>query len=114
MKKLLLFFITFLKLCHTFRKEGEGPDIVSSDNFDRVVKTNKFALVLYYAPWKETCEPLLKLMDQLAEQYKRRSDIVIAKADVYNDGKLASRFQIEDYCELRYFIRGSDVAERCV
>ena len=39
------------------------------------------------------------------------NDVFIGKADVYNDLKLATRFMVEDYCVLKYFVKGSNVAE---
>eukprot|EP00795_Rhopilema_esculentum_P016709 gene16709-8159_t len=50
-------------------------------------------------------------MERVAEHFEENKDIVIAKGNIYNDGKLASKFGIEDYCKIKYFVKGSKVAE---
>ena len=42
---------------------------------------------------------------------KFMNNLFIGKADVYHDLKLATKFMVEDYCVLKYFVKGSHVAE---
>ena len=86
--------------------------IVTSQNVDEVLMKDKFSLVLFYAPWQKDCKPVIEVMENLRTKFQSKSDVFIGKADIYNDLKLATKFMIEDYCVLKYFIKGSQVAER--
>lgn len=84
---------------------------VSSSNFDQKIPLEKFALVLFFAPWQESCEKSHDVLDKIAEYYKDNQEIALAKGNIYNDGRLASRFDVEDYCKIKFFVKGSRVAE---
>ncbi len=102
-------------LCFSFKKvDDQKAVIVSTSNFDEYVTTEKFALVLFFAPWQKSCDKSQEAIDKIAEFFHEDKSIVVAKANIYIDGKLASRFDIEDYCKIKYFVRGSKVAERFV
>jgi len=85
--------------------------IVTSQNVDEVLLKDKFSLVLFYAPWQKDCKPVIEMIDNLRTKFQSRADIFIGKADIYNDLKLATKFMIEDYFVLKYFVKGSQVAE---
>ena len=101
-----------LNFCLSFEKAGDiRAAVVSSENFERTVSVNKFGLVLFFAPWQDSCADSHQVMEKLAEYFQDR-DVVIAKANIYNDMKLASKYDVEDYCKIKYFVKGSRVAER--
>ena len=106
------FFLLLLQDCSSFRKSDDSEVLtVTSLNFDQKIPIDKLAVVLFFAPWQDSCESSHDLLDKIAEYFKENEDIVIAKGNIYNDGKLASRFDVEDYCKIKYFVKGSRVAE---
>ena len=107
-----LFFVLLRQDCSSFRKSDDSEVLtVTSSNFDQKIPSDKLALVLFFAPWQESCDSSHDLLDKIAEHFKDNEEIVIAKGNIYNDGKLASRFDVEDYCKIKYFVKGSRVAE---
>ena len=109
MKIFILLFIQIFFLFSTCWSEE-----LTSDNVDNLLKKDKFSVVLFYSPWQHECQEKIKIIDRVKVYFKDQNDIFVEKSDIYNDLKLASRFQIEDYCVLKYFVKGSDVPERFV
>ena len=102
-----------LNFCWSFEKARDTRAlVVSSENFEQNVSMDKFGLVLFFAPWQDSCAGSHQVMERLAEHFQDREDVVIAKANIYNDMKLASKYDVEDYCKIKYFVKGSSVAER--
>ena len=88
---------------------------ITSSNVDQVLKKEHFSLVLFYAPWQKECKDKIELIKDLQKKYKDHEDVLyFGMADIYNDLKLSAKFRIEDYCVLKYFVRGSNVPERFV
>jgi len=85
---------------------------INSENADLKLVKDRFSFVLFYAPWQRDCQKHKKLIESLSAVYKERGDLFFATADIYNDLKLAAKYRIEDYCVLKYFVKGSNVAER--
>ena len=99
--------------CMSFKKTDDGDLIVlTSQNFDESIPVDKFALVLFFAPWQESCDESHRVLDRISKHFSADDKMIVAKANIYADGKLASRFDIEDYCKIKYFVKGSKVAER--
>eukprot|EP00112_Aurelia_sp_Birch-Aquarium-sp1_P002244 Seg1244.1 transcript_id=Seg1244.1/GoldUCD/mRNA.D3Y31 product="Protein disulfide isomerase-like 2-2" protein_id=Seg1244.1/GoldUCD/D3Y31 len=104
--------LSALNFCWSFEKAGDiRASVVSSENFEENVSVDKFGLVLFFAAWQDSCADSHKVMERLAERFQEREDVVIAKANIYNDMKLASKYDVEDYCKIKYFVKGSRVAE---
>lgn len=113
----LLSVVLNLPHCLSSAKQDHHITSVNSENVNDHLsgsggENNKFSLVLFYAPWQKECERNVELMESLAINFRNRSDVFIGIADIYNDRKLASKFHIEDYCLVKYFVKGSSVAER--
>ena len=105
-------FISLLRDCVSFRKAGDSEVLtVKSSNFDQKIPSDKFALILFFAPWQESCDTSHDVLEEIAQQYRDNEEVVVAKGNIYEDGKLASRFDVEDYCKIKYFVKGSRVAE---
>ena len=111
--KLLVFCLIYLpQNCLSFRKTDDSEVLtVSSVNFEKKIPIEKFSLVLFFAPWQESCERSHEVLEAIAQHYKDNDEIVFAKGNIYNDGKLASKFDVEDYCKIKFFVKGSRVAE---
>lgn len=112
--------IVFMFLFHlsnylSSTKEYDGDEVVNitSQNVNEHLSGTQFSMVLFYAPWQKECKETVRLMSLIASKYyKNKNEVLIGKADIYNDRKLASKFHIEDYCLIKYFVKGSKVAER--
>lgn len=85
---------------------------LTANNVDKFLKTEKFSLVIFYAPWQSECQDVIKTFQNVEEYFEDVSDVFIGQVNVYRDLKLASRYHVEDYCLVKYFIKGSDVPER--
>lgn len=84
---------------------------LTANNVDKFLKTEKFSLVIFYAPWQSECQDVIKTFQNVEEYFEDVSDVFIGQVNVYRDLKLASRYHVEDYCLVKYFIKGSDVPE---
>lgn len=90
-------------------KDDSEKDVVvlTSKNFDEVVKGSKFALVEFYAPWCGHCKKLAPEYARAATALKASNpDVVIAKVDATADADLASKFGVQGYPTLKWFVDG--------
>ncbi|XP_002160266.3 uncharacterized protein LOC100199495 isoform X1 [Hydra vulgaris] len=84
---------------------------INEENIQDHLKKEKFSLVLFFAPWLKSCEKVVGVISEVEVYFRNRDDIFIGKIDTYKSLKLASHFRIDDYCSLKYFVKGSKVAE---
>jgi protein disulfide-isomerase A6 len=83
------------------------------DNFDQVVlKSNKPALVEFFAPWCGHCKNLAPVYEELASLFESASSKVsIAKVDADAEKSLGKRFGIQGFPTLKWFDGKSDKPE---
>jgi protein disulfide-isomerase A6 len=79
---------------------------LTPDNFDSVVNGDKNVFVEFFAPWCGHCKNLAPVWDELAEAYKKESDVVIAKVDADGHKELGSRFGVTGFPTLKMFLKG--------
>lgn len=78
--------------------EGAGPVSVSkgltSDDFKKLISTDKIVLVDFYAPWCAPCVKMLPTINKLKEEYKSKA---LIETILYDDNKaLAKELKIEE------------------
>lgn len=62
--------------------DSKPVKVLVASNFEKIaMDTSKDVLVEFYAPWCGHCKQLAPIYDQLAENLKDKSDVVIAKID---------------------------------
>jgi protein disulfide-isomerase A6 len=86
---------------------------LSSKNFDDVVlKSNKPALVEFFAPWCGHCKSLAPVYEELGQAFAGSADKVsIAKVDADNHKDLGKRFGVQGFPTLKWFDGKSDKPE---
>ena len=84
---------------------------ITSENFDEIVlKSDKPVLVDFWAEWCGPCRMVSPLVDEIAEE---RSDIVVGKINVDEQGELAMRFGVMSIPTLLVF-KGGEIAQKAV
>lgn len=83
------------------------------DNFDNVVlKSNKPALVEFFAPWCGHCKNLAPVYEELATDLAFAKDKVsIAKVDADAEKELGKRFGVQGFPTLKWFDGKSETPE---
>lgn len=84
---------------------------ITKENFDEVVlKSGKPVLVDFWAQWCGPCRMVSPIVDEIAEE---RSDIVVGKVNVDEQGELAMRFGVMSIPTLLVF-KGGEIAQKAV
>ena len=85
------------------------PIMIDDNNFDQtVLQAETPVLVDFWATWCRPCLMLAPILDELAEEYSGR--ITIARLDVDQNPKTASRYRIMSIPTLLLFKKGEPVA----
>jgi len=86
-----------------------NPTVVDDSNFDQtVLQAEMPILVDFWAPWCRPCLMMAPILDELAEEYSGR--ITIAKLDVDQNPKTASRYHIMSIPSMLLFKNGQPLA----
>ena len=84
---------------------------ITNENFDDVVlKSGKPVLVDFWAEWCGPCRMVSPIVDEIAEA---RSDIVVGKVNVDEQGELAMRFGVMSIPTLLVF-KGGELVQKAV
>jgi len=85
------------------------PIEVNDDNFDQVVlQSDKPVLVDFWAAWCGPCRMVAPIVEELAEEYEGR--VTVAKVDVDQNRKTASRYGVMSIPTLLIFKNGAPVS----
>jgi len=82
-------------------------------NFDKIVlKSNKPALVEFFAPWCGHCKTLAPIYEELAQKFDFAKDKVsVAKVDADTEKELGRRFGVQGFPTLKWFDGKSEAPE---
>ena len=64
---------------------------ITKDNFNEITSGDKTVLLDFYAVWCGPCRMVSPIVDEIAEE---KSDIVVGKINVDEEGELAQKFGI--------------------
>ena len=87
---------------------------INNENIEEHLNRKNFSFILFFAPWLKSCDKVVNVISEVKSHFEGRDDVFIGKIDLYRNLKLGSRFRIEEYCSLKFFVKGSEVPERLV
>lgn len=79
-------------------------NINSTQEFDDMIKQNKYVLVDFWAAWCAPCRMVAPVIEKIAEQYSGK--INVAKVDVDEQQELAIRYGIQSIPTVIFFKDG--------
>jgi len=85
---------------------GAVVDLTPS-NFDEVVNGHKYAFVEFFAPWCGHCKSLAPEYEKFGAAFEGKADVVIAKVDADEHKDLGSRFSVQGFPTLKFFVDGT-------
>jgi thioredoxin 1 len=86
---------------------GNEPFHVTDANFEETLKTNKVALIDFWAGWCGPCRALAPTIEELARDLSGK--VLVGKLDVDENSKTAERFQVYSIPTLIVFKDGCEV-----
>ncbi|KAG9467467.1 hypothetical protein GDO78_014894 [Eleutherodactylus coqui] len=88
--------------------EEENVLVLHEKNFDNALKTFKYLLVEFYAPWCGHCKELAPNYIKAAETLKEQApEVRLAKVDATEEKELSDEFGVSGYPTLRFFVNGN-------
>ena len=79
-------------------------NINRTQEFDDMIKQNKYVLVDFWAAWCAPCRMVAPVIDKIAEQYSEK--VSVAKVNVDEQQELAIRFGIQTIPTVIFFREG--------
>ncbi|KAL2332041.1 hypothetical protein Fmac_019622 [Flemingia macrophylla] len=90
-------------------KEAEVDEkdvvVLKANNFSDVVKSNRFVMVEFYAPWCGHCQALAPEYAAAATELKAEG-VVLAKVDATEESELGQQYDVQGFPTVYFFIDG--------
>ncbi len=83
--------------------------INSTQEFDDMIKQNRYVLVDFWATWCAPCRMVAPVIEKIAEEYSGK--IIVAKVDVDEQQELAIRYGIQTIPTVILFKEGKVVSK---
>jgi len=91
--------------------EASFVQVVTDDNFSKIVDGSKNVLLEIYAPWCGHCKQLAPTYEQIAKDFRTEKNVVIAKLDGTENNKIPQQYDVKGYPTLLFFAQGQPVNE---
>lgn len=78
--------------------------INSTQEFDDLIKQEKYVLVDFWAAWCAPCRMVAPVIDKVAEEYGEK--VIVAKVNVDDNEELAIRYSIQTIPTVIFFKEG--------
>jgi len=86
------------------------PVTIDDSNFEQLVLQSEIPILVdFWAPWCRPCLMVAPILDELAEEYGDR--ITVARLDVDQNPKTASRYSIMSIPTMLIFKKGEPVSQ---
>ena len=86
------------------------PVTIDDSNFEQIVLQSEMPILVdFWAPWCRPCLMVAPILDELAEEFSGR--ITIARLDVDQNPKTASRYSIMSIPTMLIFKKGEPVSQ---
>ncbi|XP_069502804.1 protein disulfide-isomerase-like protein of the testis [Ambystoma mexicanum] len=88
-------------------KEEDGVLVLTSENFARALKENKYMLVKFYIALSGPSQSLAEEFSKAAGELKKSSpDVKFGKVDITTEKVLGKEFEIKEFPTLKLFVNG--------
>jgi len=78
--------------------------ILTIQNFDEILQTNRFVVVDFWAAWCSPCRQIVPLLEELEEEYTEK--ILFAKVNIDQNPDLERRYKIYTIPNICFFVKG--------
>jgi len=79
--------------------------VVNDSNFNElIIKSDKLAIIDFWAPWCGPCRMIAPIMEELSKEYEGK--VVIAKCDVDNSTAVPVKYGIRNIPTILFFKNG--------